>query len=147
MFQRLRILAVAAILAAALACDTACRSQAYTAPATVKTSATSQAATSQASRPTTHSAGRRVHVFVSGQVQGVGFRFFTEAAAGKLGLTGWVRNLPDGRVEAVIEGPPDKLAALLDQMRKGPEHAKVDDLQVKDEPPTGEFHNFSTRSQ
>lgn len=82
---------------------------------------TSRTATSQASRPASNPDGRRVHVFVSGRVQGVGFRFFTETAARNLGLTGWVRNLSDGRVEAVIEGPSDKVAALLDQMRKGPQ--------------------------
>jgi len=90
-------------------------------------------------------ASRRVHVFVSGRVQGVSFRAFTRAHAGRLGLVGFVKNLADRRVEAVIEGPPDQVAALLEQMNQGPPAARVDDLQVKDEPPQGNFDTFEVR--
>jgi len=88
---------------------------------------------------------KRVHVFVSGRVQGVGFRAWTEREARVLGLKGWVKNLPDGRVEAIIEGPPDKVAALLEKLKTGPRSAKVENLEAKDEAATGEFEDFTTR--
>jgi acylphosphatase len=88
---------------------------------------------------------RRVHLFISGQVQGVGFREFTQREARQLGLTGFVKNLPDGRVEAVIEGPADKLVALLEKLKRGPRAARVDKLDQKDEPAEGEFETFEVR--
>jgi acylphosphatase len=88
---------------------------------------------------------KRVHVFVIGRVQGVGFRAWTEREARMLKLTGWVKNLADGRVEAIIEGPPDKVAALLDKLKAGPRAAKVEKLDVKDEPAEGGFEGFDIR--
>jgi acylphosphatase len=88
---------------------------------------------------------RRVHVFISGRVQGVGFRDFTQAAAQRRGLTGWVQNLDDGRVEAVIEGPADKAAELLELVKHGPPAARVDKVETADETPTGEFKVFEVR--
>ncbi|HUT35911.1 MAG TPA: acylphosphatase [Planctomycetota bacterium] len=88
---------------------------------------------------------KRVHAFLSGRVQGVGFRAFTEREARMLKLTGWVKNLRDGRVEAVVEGPPDKVAALLEKLKTGPRAAKVEKLDVKDEPAEGGFEGFETR--
>ena len=88
---------------------------------------------------------RRAHVFVSGRVQGVGFRDFTQDSARTLGVTGWVRNLDDGRVEAVLEGPADKVAALLELLRRGPPAAQVTNLQAADEPPVGDFNSFEVR--
>jgi len=88
---------------------------------------------------------KRVHVFITGRVQGVGFRAWTEREARVLGLKGWVKNLPDGRVEAVVEGPPDKVAALLDKLKAGPRAAKVENLEAKEEAATGEFDDFGTR--
>jgi len=88
---------------------------------------------------------RRTHVFISGRVQGVGFRAFTRYQALALGLTGWVKNLRDGRVEAVIEGPADKVGALLVKLRKGPTSARVEKLQVEDEPYKGQFEGFEVR--
>ncbi len=85
---------------------------------------------------------RRVHVFVSGRVQGVGFRNFTQTNAQRLELTGWVRNLPDLRVEAVVEGPPDEVAKLLKLLQRGPERARVDKLETAEEPASGEFKVF-----
>jgi acylphosphatase len=78
-------------------------------------------------------------------VQGVGFRAFTHQQATLSGLTGFVRNLADGRVEAVIEGPAGKVAELLEKLKRGPETARVDGLQVADEPPKGEFKGFDIR--
>lgn len=76
------------------------------------------------------------HVHISGRVQGVFFRDFTRQQARTLGVTGWVRNLPDGRVEAVLEGTPDAVERMLDALRAGPPAARVDDIAVSEEPPT-----------
>jgi len=111
-----------------------------TAPATAP-----QAPATQPSQPASQAAMRRVHVFVSGRVQGVGFRDFTVAKAKSLGVTGWVRNLPDGRVEAVAEAPADKVAGLVDAIRTGPAAARVDDVKVEEERYAGEFASFSRR--
>jgi len=81
---------------------------------------------------------RRVRVLVEGRVQGVWFRDATHEEALRLGVAGWVRNLPDGRVEAVFEGPPAAVAALLGWTRGGPEHAVVTHLEICEEPPAGE---------
>ena len=91
-------------------------------------------------------AARRAHVFVSGLVQGVGFRAFVKANADELKLTGWVKNLADGRVEAVIEGPAGNVAALIEKLKRGPAAAKVDKVDVADEKPTGEFKTFDVRT-
>lgn len=92
------------------------------------------------SSPTDAPAGelRRVRVLVEGRVQGVWFRDATREEALRLGVAGWVRNLPDGRVEAVFEGPPAAVAALLGWTHHGPEHAVVTHLDVREEPPAGE---------
>lgn len=81
---------------------------------------------------------RRVHVIVEGRVQGVWFRDTTREEALRLGVAGWVHNTPDGHVEAVFEGPPAAVAALLGWTRHGPEHAVVTHFQVNEEPPAGE---------
>jgi acylphosphatase len=70
----------------------------------------------------------RKHWFVTGQVQGVGFRAFTYEAARDLKLKGWVRNLTDLRVEIVAEGPEKDIARLLDRVKKGPPTSKVKDV-------------------
>jgi acylphosphatase len=69
-------------------------------------------------------------VVVSGRVQGVCYRAFTQEAARELGLGGWVRNLPEGGVQAEIEGPREKVEKLLDKLRIGPPRASVTDLNV-----------------
>src|SRR5437588_447772 len=68
----------------------------------------------------------RKHWFVSGQVQGVGFRAFTYEAARDLELRGWVRNLTDRRVEIVAQGPPKQVEQLLEKVKKGPESGRVE---------------------
>ena len=68
---------------------------------------------------------------VSGRVQGVGFRYFTESAAAHAGVDGWVRNLPDGRVEISAEGEPDALERFEREIRQGPRGARVDDVDVQ----------------
>jgi len=69
-----------------------------------------------------------IHVLVSGQVQGVGYRYFVRQTAESLGVGGWVRNLRDGRVEAVLTGPPDAVQVVLDEIDRGPPGAKVDEV-------------------
>jgi acylphosphatase len=84
----------------------------------------------------------RARVLVSGLVQGVAFRASCAAHARRLGLTGWVRNLQDGRVEAVFEGESAAVDRAVDWCRRGPPASSVEDLQVFPEPPTGEFERF-----
>ena len=84
----------------------------------------------------------RAHVFVSGQVQGVFFRQSTREKAQISGVTGWVRNLPDERVEAVFEGKEEDVKELVDFCRKGPMGAVITNVDVAFERFTGEFRNF-----
>jgi acylphosphatase len=84
----------------------------------------------------------RCHVVVTGFVQGVGFRYAVSQRASSRGVAGWVRNLPSGQVEAVFEGEPDAVAAMVEFCRLGPRGARVDDLAVTDEAPAG-AHGFS----
>jgi acylphosphatase len=85
----------------------------------------------------------RVRVVVSGRVQGVFFRATTRDRAASLGLTGWVRNRRDGRVEAVFEGPIEKVSRMVAWCRRGPASARVDGAEVSWEEPTGEFSRFN----
>lgn len=87
-------------------------------------------------------AARRVHVYVTGKVQGVGYRNFVKTEADRFGLTGWVKSLPDGRVEMVAEGPRGGVDALVAAMSTGPKNAEVEKVQVADEPYKGEFKTF-----
>ncbi|MZR61531.1 acylphosphatase [Alcanivorax sp. DP30] len=73
------------------------------------------------------------HVLVTGMVQGVGYRAWTRQAALQRNLVGWVRNLADGRVEAVLQGEDDDVLDMLDAMRQGPAMARVEDLQSRAE--------------
>lgn len=88
---------------------------------------------------------RRVHVVVSGLVQGVGFRFASEREARKLGLSGWVRNLPDGSVEALVEGTPDVVQKFLDWCHVGPSAARVTSVRHRDEPIDRPLTGFGIR--
>jgi acylphosphatase len=81
---------------------------------------------------------RRARVVVSGRVQGVGFRWAMLDRARSRDVAGWVRNRPDGSVEAVFEGPPDAVEALVAWTRRGPVGARVDDVTVELEAPVGE---------
>jgi len=82
---------------------------------------------------------------VSGRVQGVGFRFFTEAIAAREGLHGWVRNLPDGRVEAAAEGEADAIERFERAIRHGPPGARVAGVEVDEDVPHGPASGFSIR--
>jgi len=87
----------------------------------------------------------RAHVVISGRVQGVFFRSETQDEAVRQGLTGWVRNLPDGKVEAVFEGEKDRVEALIEFCRRGPPGARVTRVEVTWGDFTGEFKSFSIR--
>ncbi|BAY89902.1 MULTISPECIES: acylphosphatase [unclassified Tolypothrix] len=79
----------------------------------------------------------RAHVFVSGRVQGVGYRYATVDTASQLGLTGWVRNLPDSRVEAVFEGVQEVVEEMVRWCHSGPPAAIVKNVAVDYEEPEG----------
>ena len=85
---------------------------------------------------------KRYHVRISGRVQGVFFRANTWKTARSLGLTGWVRNLPDGRVETVFEGEPKDAEAMLAWCRTGTPPARVDHIDVAEENAAGGFAGF-----
>ncbi len=87
----------------------------------------------------------RVHVYVSGRVQGVFFRGETQDEAVRQGVTGWVRNLRDGRVEAVFEGDEDNVERLVESCLRGPFGARVTRVDVFHEIYTGEFRDFQIR--
>jgi acylphosphatase len=82
---------------------------------------------------------------ISGRVQGVGFRYFTEAAAAREGIQGWVRNLPDGRVEASAEGDADAVDRFEHKLRHGPPGARVEGVEVEDVVPAWRDAGFSVR--
>ena len=85
---------------------------------------------------------KRVHIFVSGRVQGVAFRGDTQQVARELGLTGWVKNLPDGRVEIIAEGEEQKIKDLIERTKQGPPTAQVNNIDIKWQEYKGEFKNF-----
>lgn len=74
------------------------------------------------------------HYIIEGRVQGVGFRYFVVRQARSMGLVGWVRNLPDGTVEAIAAGPTSALSELEDALRQGPLMSRVDRVAVVDAP-------------
>lgn len=77
----------------------------------------------------------RTHLWISGKVQGVGYRLSAQNEARKLGVNGWVKNLPDGRVEAVLEGEKTAVEQMMQWCRQGPTSAVVKDVQVQEEAP------------
>ncbi len=86
---------------------------------------------------------RRLAVKISGRVQGVWYRASTRDQAAAYGLTGWVKNLPDGRVEAVFEGPEESLKAMLKWCWQGPANARVEAIEEVWSEATGEFSAFT----
>lgn len=87
----------------------------------------------------------RIHVFVSGKVQGVFFRQNTKNKSQQLDLKGWVKNLSDGRVEAVFEGEKEKIEQMINWLKKGPFLAKVENLEIEWQDYRGEFQEFEIR--
>ena len=83
---------------------------------------------------------------ISGRVQGVGFRYFTHDAAVREGVTGWVRNLPDGRVEAFVEGDEESVTRVERAIRSGPGGAGITTVYVEDEDASGTLKGFTVRA-
>jgi len=83
------------------------------------------------------------HLIIHGRVQGVGYRFYTQEMAGNLSLTGWVRNLPDGDVEAFVEGSRQDIETFIKGLEKGPTMARVESVSVDWPPPQGHATEFS----
>ena len=87
----------------------------------------------------------RRRLVITGRVQGVGFRWFAHDAAAREGVDGWVRNLPDGRVEAEIEGELDAVDRVEAALRRGPVTSRVEDVNVDERAPVGRRTGFSIR--
>ena len=85
---------------------------------------------------------QRIRIFVTGKVQGVFFRQALKVMAKKNGVSGWVKNLKDGRVEAVLEGDQEKVSRLVEWSHGGPANARVEDVEIRNEKFTGEFSKF-----
>ena len=88
---------------------------------------------------------QRAHVYVSGDVQGVFFRDSTRQKAQQLGLAGWVKNLPDGRVEALFEGPSQKVTEMVRWCEQGPPHAAVENVDVEFDTAQEDLPGFEVR--
>ncbi len=88
---------------------------------------------------------KRVHVLISGRVQGVFFRACTRDTAVREGVQGWVRNVPDGRVEAVFEGDREKVDRMVAWCHEGSPLGHVDRVEEREEPYSGEFREFEIR--
>ena len=95
---------------------------------------------------TTANEMRRVHVWVKGRVQGVGFRAFVGQNAIQIGVTGWVRNVGWGTVETVAEGTSQQIERFLQMVKQGPTVSRVDESREEWEQVTGEFERFQIRA-
>ncbi|MEM3403315.1 MAG: acylphosphatase [Nitrososphaeria archaeon] len=84
----------------------------------------------------------RAHLFISGRVQGVFYRDSMRRKAIEYQVFGWVRNLPDGRVEAILEGDSSQVDKIIEWCKKGPPYAQVDRVESYIEPYRGVFHDF-----
>lgn len=87
----------------------------------------------------------RLHAWIDGRVQGVGFRYFVRESAAALPLTGWVRNLRDGRVELIAEGKREDLEKLLNTVRQGPRGSLVTEVRVEWRKASGDFDSFQVQ--
>lgn len=85
------------------------------------------------------------HIFISGRVQGVGFRHFIRKNAEALGVTGWVKNLPDGRVEAIFQGNEEQVEELIQRCKKGPVASFVQDIEVRDTEDETVYKSFDVK--
>ncbi|MDD5556765.1 MAG: acylphosphatase [bacterium] len=89
---------------------------------------------------------KRVRIIAGGVVQGVCFRYYAQRTADSIGVTGWIRNLPDGRIEAVIEGGDAEVDRMAAWFRHGPPGASVEEISAAVEPYAGEFRDFRVRA-
>ena len=88
---------------------------------------------------------KRIHIFVTGRVQGVFFRQSTRVMAIKNNVNGWVRNLDDGRVEIVAEGEKQNIESLINWCKTGPANSRIDEFELSEENYIDEFENFEVR--
>jgi acylphosphatase len=88
---------------------------------------------------------KRVHVWVKGRVQGVGFRAHVEYHAARIGISGWVRNVGYDTVEAVAEGTAAQVDQFVETVKQGPRMSRVDESRIEDESVTGEFIGFGVK--
>lgn len=86
-----------------------------------------------------------VHIWVKGRVQGVGFRAHVEYCASQIGVSGWVRNVGWDTVEAVAEGGREQVEKFIELVKIGPRASRVDEVKVKEEPPTGRLDGFRVK--
>jgi acylphosphatase len=87
----------------------------------------------------------RIHIWVTGRVQGVGYRSFVQQSGVLFGLTGWVRNVGYDAVETMAEGPRDRLEKFAEAVKNGPRAGRVDEARIEWETACGEFQNFSVK--
>ena len=90
---------------------------------------------------------REARVIISGMVQGVSFRYFVASMAKKAGVSGWVRNTEDGKVEAVFEGDEDSVKKMVDSCRTGPPSSNVESIDVRWGAYSGKYERFTIASQ
>ena len=88
---------------------------------------------------------KRIHALISGRVQGVAFRWVTEDLAHQMNVVGWVKNLPDGRVEVMAEAEENILGEFVEFLKRGPRHAIVEDIKIEWMEYIGEFGSFEIR--
>lgn len=88
---------------------------------------------------------KRVHMWVKGRVQGVGFRAHVEYHALQIGVLGWVRNLGSDTVETVAEGTPEQIDQFVEMVKTGPRHSRVDEAKMEYEQPTGHLSGFTVK--
>ena len=87
----------------------------------------------------------RLHITITGVVQGVGYRFFTRRLANRMGIKGFVRNMPDGTVEVEAEADREQVESFLKELRKGPPAAEVTDIDTEELSDSGGFRGFEVR--
>jgi acylphosphatase len=87
----------------------------------------------------------RIHIWVTGHVQGVGFRAFVQQAGASLGLSGWVRNVGYDTVEIVAEGPRESLERFTEAVKRGPRAGRVNEARIEWETASGEFQSFGIK--
>ncbi len=88
---------------------------------------------------------KRYHLYVSGRVQGVGFRWYAQRIGNKIGVYGWVKNLPDGRVEIIVEGEKEKVERFLEELKEGYLGKNIREIEKIEEVYKGEFEDFEIR--
>ncbi|MCM8804944.1 MAG: acylphosphatase [Candidatus Omnitrophica bacterium] len=88
---------------------------------------------------------KRYHLYIEGIVQGVGFRWYAQRIGRRVEVTGWVKNLPDGRVEIIIEGEEEKLNRFIEELKDGHLGDNIRKIEKFEEEYIGEFKNFEIR--